>query len=105
MYGHPTPAGCSCAVRSRTPNHARPFEPSIKSQFWKISSTFGDKCPENGSKNGLRAPRTGLGYPLEGPFVVQSSGWPEAGPGRYLRSRGGNSRAKRGQLKSQERTT
>ena len=42
---------------------------SIKSQLWKISSTFGDKYPQNGSKNGLRAPRTGMGCPHEGPSV------------------------------------
>ena len=40
--------------------------------FWKISSTFGDKCPQNGSKNGLRAPRTGMGCPHIGPSVVPS---------------------------------
>ena len=49
--------------------HARPFEPSIKSHFWKISSTFDDKCPRNGSKNDTMAPRTTLGYPHEGPSV------------------------------------
>ena len=25
---------------------------SIKSRFWEILTTFGDKCPQNGSKNG-----------------------------------------------------
>ena len=50
--------------------HARPFVPSIKSHFWKISSTFDDKCPRNGSKNGLRAPRTGMGCPHIGSSVV-----------------------------------
>ena len=42
---------------------------SIKSHFWKISSTFGDRCPQNGSKNGETAPRTGTGCPHEGPSV------------------------------------
>ena len=37
--------------------------PSIKSHFWKISSTSGDKCPQNGSKYGSVAPSTGLGSP------------------------------------------
>jgi hypothetical protein len=52
--------------------HARPFEPSIKSHFWKISSSFRDKCPQNGSKYGSMAPSTDLGYPHEGPSVVRS---------------------------------
>ena len=37
--------------------------------FWKMSSTFGDKCPQNGSKNEPTAPTTNLGYPHEGPSV------------------------------------
>ena len=49
--------------------HARPLVPSIESHFWKISSTFGDECPQNGSKNEPRAQRTSLGYPHIGPFV------------------------------------
>ena len=40
-----------------------------QSHFWKISSTFGDKCPQNGSKNGQTAPRTGRGCPHKGPYV------------------------------------
>ena len=55
----------------REGDHARPFEPPIKSRFWKISPTFDDKCPQNGSKYGSIAPSTGLGYPHEGPSV----GW------------------------------
>ena len=49
--------------------HSRPFVPSIKSHFGKISSTFGDKCPQNGSKTAPTAPRPHLGYPHIGPFV------------------------------------
>ena len=49
--------------------HARPFEPAIKSHFWKISSTSGDKCPQNGFKNEDTAPITRTGYPHEGPSV------------------------------------
>ena len=49
---------------------------SIKSHFWKISSTFGDKCPQNGSKNGQTAPRTGTGCPHEGPSVVRDNATP-----------------------------
>ena len=30
-------------------------------------STFGNKCPQNGSKNEPRAPRTSMGCPHEGP--------------------------------------
>ena len=36
---------------------------SIKSQFLKILRTFGDECPQNGSKYGSMAPSTGLGCP------------------------------------------
>ena len=43
------------------PVHPRPFVPSIKSQFFKILITFGDKCPRNGSKNEQTAPRTSMG--------------------------------------------
>ena len=53
--------------------HARPFEPSIKSHFWKISSIFGDKCPRNGSKNDTMVPRTTLECPHEGLRVVTMS--------------------------------
>jgi len=53
--------------------HARPLVPSIKGHFWKISSTFGDKCPQNCSKYGSVAPRTGLGCPHKGPSVVNLS--------------------------------
>jgi len=41
----------------------------LKVIFSETLSTFGDKCPQNGSKNGSTAPRTGLGYPHIGPFV------------------------------------
>ena len=34
---------------------------SIKSQFWKILKSFGDKCPQKGSKNESMAQRTSLG--------------------------------------------
>jgi hypothetical protein len=33
---------------------------SIKSQFWKVLSTFGEKLTENGSKTALTAPRPRL---------------------------------------------
>ena len=57
--------GGSGALQStcRRRYHERPFDTSIKSHLWKISSTVGDKCPQNGSKNGQAAPRTGMGYP------------------------------------------
>ena len=45
----------------KTTLHARPFEPSIKSIFLEILTTFGDKCPQNGSKNDKMAPRTTSG--------------------------------------------
>ena len=54
-------------------HHARPFEPSITGQFWEILTTFGDKCPQNSSKNKPMAPKTNLECPHEGPSVVASS--------------------------------
>ena len=36
----------------------RALRTSIKSQVLNILSNFGDKCPQNGSKNDLTAPRT-----------------------------------------------
>ena len=81
-----TPLGAeNCLVNGRdrmhraSSLHARPFEPSIKSHFSKISSTFGDKCPRNGSKNEEMAPRTRTGYPHKGPSVVLKHGWRQAG--------------------------
>ena len=44
-------------------SHARPFEPQSQVIFSQCSSTFGDKCPQNGSKNDP-------GITLEGPSVV-----------------------------------
>ena len=41
----------------------------LKVNFSDTLSIFGDKCPQNGSKNGLRAPRTGMGCPHIGPSV------------------------------------
>ena len=63
---------CNLVASTTELHHARPFEPSIKSHFWKISLTFGNKGPQNGSKHGLMAPSTGLGYPHEGPSVDRS---------------------------------
>ena len=54
-------------------SHARPFDTSIKSHVWMILSTFGDKCPQNCSKNGETAPRPGTGYHHEGPSVDRGS--------------------------------
>ena len=55
------------------PNAGKPPEALCggipKVNFKETLSSFGDKCPQNGSKNGLRAPRTGMGYPYIGPFV------------------------------------
>ena len=61
-------------------SHARPFEPSIKSHFGKISPTFGVKCPRNGSTNEEMAPRTRTGYPHIGLCVGDSRG---EHPNRY----------------------
>jgi hypothetical protein len=36
---------------------------------------FGDKCPQNGSKNDLIAPRTTMECPHQGPYVVSLGGW------------------------------
>ena len=45
-----------------------------KVNFQETLSSFGDKFSQNGSKNGLRAPRTGMGCPHIGPSVVPFSG-------------------------------
>jgi len=50
--------------------HARPFVGVFKVLFKEMLSTFGNKCPQNGSKNEPRAPRTCMGCPHEGPQVV-----------------------------------
>jgi len=41
-----------------------------KVNFEQSLSTFCNKCPQNGSKNGSTAPTTGLGCPHIGPFVA-----------------------------------
>ena len=45
-----------------------------KVNFEQSSSSFGDKCPQNGSKNEEMAPRTKTGYPHIGPSVVPERG-------------------------------
>ena len=40
-----------------------------KVNFQETLSSFGDKCPQNGSKTAPTAPRPHLGYPHIGPFV------------------------------------
>ena len=40
-----------------------------KVNFQETLSSFGDKCPKNGSKTAPTAPRPHLGYPHIGPFV------------------------------------
>ena len=40
-----------------------------KVNFQETLSSFGDKCPQNGSKNEQRALRTSMGCPHIGPFV------------------------------------
>ena len=48
-------------------------------------SIFGDKCPQNGSKNEEMAPRTKTGYPYIGPFVGLRGqrGYPESFNTKY----------------------
>jgi len=41
-----------------------------KVNFQETLSSFGDKCPQNGSKTAPPAPRPHLGYPHIGPFVA-----------------------------------
>ena len=43
-----------------------------KVNFQGTLSSFGDKCPRNGSKNEQRAPRTSMGCPHIGPFVDEA---------------------------------
>ena len=50
--------------------HARPFVGVFKSQFQEAFSIFGDKCPQDGSKNDQMVPRTALGCHHEGPLVA-----------------------------------
>ena len=51
-----------------------PFKPSIKSHFWKISSTCGNQCPQKGSRNEETALRTRKRYPHEGSSVARLLG-------------------------------
>ena len=44
-----------------------------KVNFEQNLSTFGNTCPQNGSKNEPGAPRTSLGYPHIGPFVGRAN--------------------------------
>jgi len=46
--------------------HARPFVGYLKVNSSETLSTFGGKCPQNGSKNNLMVPRTTMGCPHEG---------------------------------------
>ena len=64
-------------VQGQVTTDYRGFGDTTRGPLWGISkvnfqetlSSFGDKCPQNGSKNGLRAPRTGMGCPHIGPSV------------------------------------
>ena len=60
-----------------------------KVNFGQSLSTFGNTCPQNGSKNEPRAPRTSLGYPHIGPFMgpfvpILRAGNVLAGGARFL---------------------
>ena len=68
-----------CPLRVRTCQHResslprRALRGGISNVNFEHSlSTFGNKCPQNGSKNEPRAPRTSLGCPQEGPSVVDN---------------------------------
>jgi hypothetical protein len=60
-------AGLRCQGSERCPLHGEEAHPrqalrtSIRRQFLKIVIAFGDKCPQNGSKNEPMAQRTCLG--------------------------------------------
>ena len=60
-----------------------------KVNFEQSLSTFGNTCPQNGSKNEPRAPRTSLGYPHRGPFVDAAlhPGSPSRGAARLRKGR------------------
>ena len=47
----------------------------LKVNSAEILSSFGDKCPQNGSRNDLLATRTTLECPHEGPSVVYHPSW------------------------------
>ena len=56
--------------RELPPLHPRPFVGvSQKSIFKRPCQVLAMNTHKNGSKNGLRAPRTGMGCPHIGPFV------------------------------------
>ena len=63
------------------PPHAGLFVGVSQKSIEKSLSSFGDKCPQNGSKNEETAPRTKTGYPHIGPSVVGPQGieWPTVG--------------------------
>ena len=60
---------------------------SVKSRFWKIWVTFGDKCPQNGSTNAPMAPRTHLGQGSKGLASLGGGGDGGVWPGSYGRFR------------------
>ena len=69
--------GTACGVRStRGPSWGY-----LKVNFSETLSSFGDKCPQNGSKNEETAPRTRTGYPHAGPGVGARAGC-QGGAGR-----------------------
>ena len=61
-------------------DHARLFVGYHKVNYSENLSIFGDKYPQNGSKDDLMAPRTTLECPHEGPSVVsvEADSWPDA---------------------------
>ena len=70
VYGRPMPGLTVCASWS-------PLTPPkvLRGGISKVNlqqtlSIFGDKYPQNGSKNAPRAPRTSLGCPHLGPSVI-----------------------------------
>ena len=68
---------------SRSKSKCQRYPPARSTQgpswgYLKVNSSetlsiFGDKCPQNGSKNEEMAPRTKTGYPHIGPFVASWS--------------------------------
>ena len=58
----------TCAMFAQCPRKALGGGIS-KVNFQETLSIFGDKCPQNGSKNEQRAPRTSMGCPHIGPSV------------------------------------
>ena len=77
----------NASAESAPRSHARPFVGYLKVNSSETLSFFGDKCPQNGSKNDLMAPRTTLECPHEGPSVAPALRMASPPPGHQIHAR------------------